>query len=85
MHQLDWYGYQQKKQKGNGKVSYPHYWQSAELGKVNEAKAETITGSVIRENGKNTNVVGLLLKGSKVRLGEQKEDMPGWYKIVSIT
>ncbi|MWP48093.1 hypothetical protein GQ589_11710, partial [Gilliamella sp. Pas-s27] len=28
---------------------------------------------------------GLLLKGSKVRLGEQKEDMPGWYKIVSIT
>lgn len=85
MHQLDWYGYQQKKQEGNGKIDYPGYWQSTQLGKVNEVKSEVITGSVIRENGKKTNVVGLLLKGSKVRLGEQKEGMPGWYKIVSIT
>ncbi|SCB89903.1 hypothetical protein [Gilliamella intestini] len=36
-------------------------------------KAETIAGSVIRKKGKNTKIVGLLLKGSKVRLGEQED------------
>ncbi|WP_176700679.1 hypothetical protein, partial [Gilliamella sp. WF3-4] len=84
MHQLDWYGYQQKEQESDSQVTYPHYWQ-AKAGEVDEKNADTIAGSVIRENGKNTKVVGLLLKGSKVRLGEQKSGMSGWYKIVSIT
>ncbi|OCG17297.1 hypothetical protein [Gilliamella sp. WF3-4] len=35
-------------------------------------KVETIIGSVIREKGKNTKVVDLLLKGSKFRLGKQE-------------
>ena len=83
MHQLDWYGYEQKK-KDYGEIKYPHYWQPVS-GKVNEEKAEAIYGSVIRENGKDSKAVGLLLKGSKVRLGEQKKGKSGWYKITSIT
>ena len=85
MHQLDWYGYEQKKNKTvDDKINYPHYWQ-VQSGKVNEEKAGAIYGSVIRENGKDSKVVGLLLKGSKVRLGEQKKGKSGWYKITSIT
>ncbi|OCG23045.1 hypothetical protein A9G22_06370, partial [Gilliamella sp. App2-1] len=84
MHQLDWYGYQQKGQESGSQVNYPCYWQ-AQAGKVDEKKADTIAGSVICEKGKDTKIMGLLLKGSKVRLGEQKANMPGWYKIVSIT
>ena len=84
MHQLDWYGYQQKQKENSNFVIYPNYWQAA-AGKVNEEKAEVIKGSVIRKKGSKTEVVGLLLKGSKIRLGEQKKGQPGWYKIVSIT
>ncbi|WP_141675100.1 hypothetical protein [Gilliamella sp. Bif1-4] len=28
MHQLDWYGYQQKGQERGSQVNYPHYWQA---------------------------------------------------------
>lgn len=84
MHQLDWYGYQQRKQNNNVNVEHPAYWQ-IDKGEVNTETSETIKGTAIRENGSNTTVIGLLLKGSKVRLGEQHKKMLGWYKIVSIT
>ena len=84
MHQLDWYGYEQKKQDKSNQVEYPHFWQ-VKSAKVNEEKAEAIQGCEIRKKGKGTKVVGLLLKGSKIRLGEQRRGRPGWYKIVSIT
>ncbi|WP_334320664.1 hypothetical protein [Gilliamella apicola] len=80
MHQLDWYGYQEKIKVEQTKVQHPHYWQLGS-GKVDENKADTIFGSVIRANGKGTEVVGLLLKGSKIRLAEQHPKQPGWYKI----
>ena len=80
MHQLDWYGYQEKIKDEQTKVQHPHYWQLGS-GKVDENKADTIFGSVIRANGKGTEVVGLLLKGSKIRLAEQHPKQPGWYKI----
>ena len=81
MHQLDWYGYQQK---NICQVEYPHFWR-VEAGKVNESMTDAIEGSAIRKEGEGTEVVGLLLKGSKIRLGEQKNGQSGWYKIVSIT
>ena len=80
MHQLDWYGYQEKMKDEKTNVQYPHYWQFGS-GKVDENKADTVFGSVIRANGKGTEVVGLLLKGSKIRLAEQHPKQPGWYKI----
>ena len=84
MHQLDWYGYQEKIKAEQTKVQYPHYWQLGS-GKVDKNKADTVFGSVIRENGSKTKVVGLLLKGSKIRLGEKHATKAGWYKIVSIS
>ena len=83
MHQLDWYGYQEKMKDEKTNVQYPHYW-NLESGKVDENKGDTVCGSVIRTDGKGTEVVGLLLKGSKIRLGE-KHKKAGWYKIVSIS
>ena len=84
MHQLDWYGYQEKIKDEQTKVQHPHYWQLGS-GKVDENKADTVFGSVIRENGSKTKAVGLLLKGSKIRLGEKHATKAGWYKIVSIS
>ena len=84
MHQLDWYGYQEKMKDEKTNVQYPHYWQLGS-GKVDENKADTVFGSVIRANGSGTEVVGLLLKGSKIRLGEKHATKAGWYKIVSIS
>ena len=84
MHQLDWYGYQEKIKAEQTNVQYPHYWQLGS-GKVDKNKADTVFGSVIRENGSKTKVVGLLLKGSKIRLGEKHATKAGWYKIVSIS
>ena len=84
MHQLDWYGYQEKIKAEQTKVQHPHYWQLGS-GKVDENKADTVFGSVIRENGSKTKAVGLLLKGSKIRLGEKHATKAGWYKIVSIS
>ena len=84
MHQLDWYGYQEKIKAKQTKVQHPHYWQLGS-GKVDENKADTVYGSVIRENGSKTKAVGLLLKGSKIRLGEKHATKAGWYKIVSIS
>ena len=84
MHQLDWYGYQEKIKAKQTKVQHPHYWQLGS-GKVDENKADTVFGSVIRENGSKTKAVGLLLKGSKIRLGEKHATKAGWYKIVSIS
>ena len=84
MHQLDWYGYQGKIKAEQTKVQYPHYWH-LESGKVDENKADTVFGSVIRADGSGTEVVGLLLKGSKIRLGEKHATKAGWYKIVSIS
>ena len=84
MHQLDWYGYQEKIKDEQTKVQHPHYWQLGS-GKVDENKADTVFGSVIRENGSKTKSVGLLLKGSKIRLGEKHATKAGWYKIVSIS
>ena len=84
MHQLDWYGYQEKIKDEKTNVQYPHYWQLGS-GKVDENKADTVFGSVIRANGSGTEVVGLLLKGSKIRLSEKHATKAGWYKIVSIS
>ena len=84
MHQLDWYGYQGKIKAEQTKVQYPHYWH-LESGKVDENKADTVFGSVIRADGSGTEVVGLLLKGSKIRLGEKHATKAGWYKIVLIS
>ena len=84
MHQLDWYGYQEKMKDEKTNVQYPHYWQLGS-GKVDENKADTVFGSVIRANGSGTEVVGLLLKGSKIRLSEKHATKAGWYKIVSIS
>ncbi|OTQ30548.1 hypothetical protein [Gilliamella apicola] len=84
MHQLDWYGYQEKIKAEQTKVQHPHYWQIGS-GKVDENKADTVFGTVIRENGNKTKAVGLLLKGSKIRLGEKHATKAGWYKIVSIS
>ena len=84
MHQLDWYGYQEKIKAEQTKVQHPHYWH-LESGKVDENKADTVFGSVIRADGSGTEVVGLLLKGSKIRLGEKHATNAGWYKIVSIS
>ena len=84
MHQLDWYGYQEKIKDEQTKAQHPHYWQLGS-GKVDENKADTVFGSVIRENGSKTKAVGLLLKGSKIRLGEKHATKAGWYKIVSIS
>ncbi|MFQ0993329.1 hypothetical protein [Gilliamella apicola] len=84
MHQLDWYGYQEKIKAKQTKVQHPHYWQLGS-GKVDENKADTVYGTVIRENGSKTKAVGLLLKGSKIRLGEKHATKAGWYKIVSIS
>ena len=84
MHQLDWYGYQEKMKDKETKAQHPHYWQLAS-GKVDVNKADTVFGSVIRADGSNTKVVGLLLKGSKIRLGEKHATKAGWYKIVSIS
>ena len=84
MHQLDWYGYQEKMKDEKTNVQYPHYW-NLESGKVDENKGDTVCGSVIRTNGKGTEVLGLLLKGSKIRLAEQHPKQPGWYKIVLIS
>ncbi|WP_334323201.1 hypothetical protein [Gilliamella apicola] len=84
MHQLDWYGYQEKIKDEQTKVQHPHYWQLGS-GKVDENKVDTVFGSVIRENGSKTKAVGLLLKGSKIRLGEKHATKAGWYKIVSIS
>ena len=83
MHQLDWYGYQEKMKDETTNVQYPHYW-NLESGKVDENEGDTVCGSVIRTDGSGTEVVGLLLKGSKIRLGEQHKKA-GWYKIVSIS
>ena len=84
MHQLDWYGYQEKMKDEKTNALYPHYW-NLESGKVDENKGDTVCGSVIRTDGKGTEVVGLLLKGSKIRLAEQHPKQPGWYKIVLIS
>ncbi len=83
MHQLDWYGYQEKMKDETTNVQYPHYW-NLESGKVDENEGDTICGSVIRTDASGTEVVGLLLKGSKIRLGEQHKKA-GWYKIDSIS
>ena len=83
MHQLDWYGYQEKMKDETTNIQYPHYW-NLESGKVDENEGDTVCGSVIRTDGSGTEVVGLLLKGSKIRLGEQHKKA-GWYKIVSIS
>ena len=84
MHQLDWYGYQEKMKDEKTNALYPHYW-NLESGKVDENKGDTVCGSVIRTDGKGTEVVGLLLKGSKIRLAEQHPKQLGWYKIDSIS
>jgi hypothetical protein len=47
-------------------------------------KVETIIGSVIREKGKNTKIVDLLLKGSKVRLGKQENYTPEMHALHQI-
>lgn len=82
MHQLDWHGYQQKQQHEPTSLSYPYFW-SVSSGQITAAK-ETIKGSVIRSEGSKTEVRGLLLKGSKIRLGAQKGNS-GWYQIISIS
>ena len=84
IHQLDWYGYQEKTIYKKTNALYPHYW-NLESGKADENKADTVCGSVIRTNGKGTEVVGLLLKRSKIRLSEKHATKAGWYKIVSIS
>jgi hypothetical protein len=47
-------------------------------------KVEIIVGSVIREKGKNTKIVDLLLKGSKVRLGKQENYTPEMHALQQI-
>ncbi|MBI0030783.1 hypothetical protein H3S75_06010 [Gilliamella sp. B14384G15] len=84
MHQLDWYGYQEKMKDEKTNVQYPHYWQLGS-GKADENKTDTVFGSVIRANGSGTEVVGLLLKGSKICLSEKHATKAGWFKIVSIS
>ncbi|OCG20174.1 hypothetical protein A9G11_09785 [Gilliamella sp. wkB108] len=82
MHQLDWYGYQQRMQNSETEILSPKFW-SVTSGRVSPDTTEIIKGSVIRINGSKTEIVGLLLKDSKIRLGERKGT--NWYKIVSIS
>ncbi|OCG23686.1 hypothetical protein A9G11_05610 [Gilliamella sp. wkB108] len=82
MHQLDWYGYQQRMQNSETEILSPKFW-SVTSGRVSPDTTEIIKGSVIRINGSGTEIVGLLLKDSKIRLGERKGT--NWYKIVSIS
>ena len=71
MHQLDWYGYQKKKENSAEPVLAPHFWAVAS-GEVSADTKEVIKGSVIRKDGSKTEIVGLLLKGSKIRLSQKK-------------
>lgn len=81
MHQLDWYGYQEKIAKGDN-VNYPPYWHLVS-GKGNEKTGDCIKGTIIRKNGASTEGIGLLLKNSKIKVGDQIGTTK-WYQLTEI-
>lgn len=92
MHQLDWYGYQQyNNHHSNHPLQIPTFWHLTE-GKVSSATKENIKGSAIRIKGSSTEIVGLLLKDSKIKLGDEivrydekkKRISRGWYELKSL-
>ncbi|WP_392551893.1 hypothetical protein RHO14_10500 [Orbus wheelerorum] len=80
MHQLDWYGYQQLAKENQ--VVHPNYWHLTS-GRVSNQSKDRIKGTIVRQNGPKTTGVALLLKGSKIKLGDQI-GKTGWYKLESI-
>ncbi|WP_392561743.1 hypothetical protein RHO12_11565 [Orbus sturtevantii] len=80
MHQLDWYGYQELAKEAS--LAQPQYWHLIS-GRVSSHCKDPIRGTIVRHNGAKTPGVALLLKGSKIKLGDQISKS-GWYKLESI-
>ncbi|WP_392561014.1 glycoside hydrolase family 19 protein [Orbus sturtevantii] len=80
MHQLDWYGYQELAKEAS--LAQPQYWHLIS-GRVSSHCKDPIRGTIVRHNGAKTPGVALLLKGSKIKLGDQI-NKSGWYKLESI-
>lgn len=78
MHQLDWYGYTEMIEK----KEYPTFWHLV-YGEVSNDASDIIKGTVIRKNGAKTTELGLLLKDSQIKVGDQI-DKTNWYQLTEI-